>query len=154
MTIGSNEDCDHFNKLCGHFNSSPYFLTYECAWYEWLTNSASHGDCIQAKSLPLLCSNLVVPRCSTIINFIRTKPFLVTRSIRKKWQIDHDLIVLCGITLWIMWFERNVKIFNQNEWHKSIAMYHTWDECIIQIKKHVSISPSSAEALVEGFHKT
>jgi hypothetical protein len=154
MTIGNNEDCDYFNKLCGQFNSPPYLLPYECAWYEWLTNSASHGDCIQAKSLPSLCSNLVVPGCSTIINFIRNKPFFGWEDLEEICQIDHNLAALCGITLWIIWFERNVKIFNRNEWHKSIAMYHTWDECIVKLNKHGSISPSSAEALVEGFHKT
>ena len=39
-------------------------------------------------------------------------------------QIDHDLAALCGIILLTMWIESNIKIFNQNEWHKSIVLYH------------------------------
>jgi hypothetical protein len=66
-----------------------------------------------------------------------------------------------GITLWMIWIERNDKVFNHEQWHETRVKHRIWDELILYAKttwervlKNIKISAFSAMALLQGFDKT
>jgi hypothetical protein len=66
-----------------------------------------------------------------------------------------------GITLWIIWIERNIKVFNREQWHEAEVKHKIWDELIIYVKatwkrvlKQIKTSSFSTVAMLQGIDKT
>jgi hypothetical protein len=81
-----------------------------------------------------------------------------SQKIRQKNKIWHPLR---GIALWIIWIERNDKVFNHEQWHESKVKHWIWDDLIVYVKaawnrviEQIKISSFSAAAMLQGFDKT
>ena len=81
-----------------------------------------------------------------------------SKKFGKMIQVWH---LLRGITLWIIWIERNGNVFNHEEWHKSKMKHRIWYELIFyvisawkKINKLIKTSRFSALAIIQGFDKT
>ena len=110
-----------------------------------------HSSCMRSVGLEL----------ATMIVLIVNKHFFwerLPKKYGKKAKIWH---LLRGITMWIIWIERNDKVFNHEQWHKSKVKRRLWDELIIYAKrawahviKLIKISNFSAVAMLQGFDRT
>ena len=89
------------------------------------------------------------------------KQAMFGERLRKKFckqiEIWH---LLRDITLWTIWIERNDKVPNHEQWHKSKVKHRIWDEFIMCAKaawkwviKQIKISSFSTTALLQGFDK-
>lgn len=79
----------------------------------------------------------------------------VPKQFVKKLKILH---LLWGITLWMIWIERNDRVFNHEQWHESKMKNLIWDNLImyakaacITVAKFVEIGAYMAKALLKGF---
>ena len=79
----------------------------------------------------------------------------IPKMFGQKTKIWH---FLCGITLWMIWIERNDRVFDQEQWHDSKVKHIIWGDLIMYAKvlwtrviKYVKTSVFLLEANLKSF---